>query len=202
MVKSSGSTLFFAQNEVALVATAGAIKNETTEVIRQSFADANKKPVVEGINPLPGKANFLLGNDSSRWHQNLSTYGSVVYRSLYPGIDLQYFGSEGHLKREFMVAPGADPSAITLHYDGVTSVFIDENGSLGVCPSPALKFVQDPPGSGPVRIFPVRGLFARPDQPEHSVHHDTAPGAFPSRRPIISLNELAGYSIFERIPQE
>jgi hypothetical protein len=37
------------------------------------------------------------------------TYGRLVYRGLWPGIDLVYSGDEGHLKYTFVIRPGADP---------------------------------------------------------------------------------------------
>jgi hypothetical protein len=58
------------------------------------------------------------------------TYGSVVYRNLYPGIDLRYKGTEGVLKREFVVAPRADPAAIRLHYEGTDAMKVDDAGAL------------------------------------------------------------------------
>jgi hypothetical protein len=35
-------------------------------------------------------ANYFIGNDPSKWQANVPTYGSVLYRDLYPGIDLRY----------------------------------------------------------------------------------------------------------------
>ena len=60
----------------------------------------------------------------------MPTYGSIQYRNLYPGIDLRYKGTEGILKREFIVAPGADPAAIQLHYDGIDTMNVDDTGAL------------------------------------------------------------------------
>jgi hypothetical protein len=37
---------------------------------------------------------------------------------VYPGIDLIYYGNQGQLEYDFLVAPGADPQAITLRFVG------------------------------------------------------------------------------------
>ena len=57
-------------------------------------------------------------------------FGRVVYRDLYPGIDMFYSSSTRRLKSEFVVAPGADPSRIQIAYTGVAGIRIDEAGGL------------------------------------------------------------------------
>ena len=44
------------------------------------------------------KVNYLIGNDPSHWHARLPTYRRVVYRYLWPGIDLVFRQAEGRLK--------------------------------------------------------------------------------------------------------
>jgi len=66
------------------------------------------------------------------WHTGLPTYGRVVYRDLWPGIDLGYSGTFGKLKYEFTVRPGADPSRIRLAYRGADAVILDADGRLEV----------------------------------------------------------------------
>lgn len=47
-------------------------------------------------------------------------YDRVVYRQVYPGIDLIFHDQRGHIEYDFVVAPGADPTAIRLAIDGAT----------------------------------------------------------------------------------
>ena len=45
----------------------------------------------------------------------MPTYARVKYSNVYPGVDLVYYGNQsGQLEYDFVVAPGADPSAIVL----------------------------------------------------------------------------------------
>ena len=37
---------------------------------------------------LPGKLNYLLGDDPAQWRTDVPTYASIVYPGLYPGVDL------------------------------------------------------------------------------------------------------------------
>jgi len=78
----------------------------------------NPAAKVTAVNELPGKSNYLIGNDPNKWRTNVPTYGRVRYESVYPGVDLVYYGKQGgQLEYDFVVAPGADPGAITLAID-------------------------------------------------------------------------------------
>ena len=43
---------------------------------------------VSGLDPLPGKMNYFVGNDPKKWHTDVPTFASVKYSAVYPGIDL------------------------------------------------------------------------------------------------------------------
>jgi len=51
-----------------------------------------------GVDPLPGRASFFLGDDASSWRRGLSTFGGVVLHELYPGVDLRLEGDATALK--------------------------------------------------------------------------------------------------------
>src|SRR4029077_8942352 len=70
---------------------------------------ANANAQVTGGDPLPGKINYYVGNDPSRWRIGVRQFGRVTYRSIYPGVDLTYYGNQQQLESDFVVAPGADP---------------------------------------------------------------------------------------------
>ena len=70
----------------------------TSIAVRISFDGASPNSVLAGADQLPGIANFFIGSDPTQWHTNVPTYAGVVYRDLYPGIDLSYTGHVGVLK--------------------------------------------------------------------------------------------------------
>ena len=80
--------------------------------------------------PLPGVAHYLIGRDPSRWLTNVPTYERVRYRGVYAGVDVLYYGDQGRLEYDFIVAPGADPRHIRLRYQGVRSLRLDSAGDL------------------------------------------------------------------------
>ena len=67
-----------------------------------------------GLDELPGKANYFIGNDPKKWRTDVPTYAKVKYEGVYPGIDLIYYGNQRQFEYDFVVAPGSDPKAITL----------------------------------------------------------------------------------------
>jgi len=71
-----------------------------------------------GDRTLPGMANYLLGNDPSRWHGRIPTYGRVTFRDIYPGIDLVFHGETGKLEYDFVIRPDADEGRIQVAFEG------------------------------------------------------------------------------------
>jgi uncharacterized repeat protein (TIGR01451 family) len=92
---------------------------------------ANPEPQVVGLDELPGKSNYFIGNDPKKWRTSIPHYAKVRYEQVYPGIDLVYYGStQGQLEYDFIVAPGADPKAITLGFEGSDRLEVDAQGNL------------------------------------------------------------------------
>jgi len=82
------------------------------------------------LEPLPGRTHYFIGDDPRAWVTNVQGYARVQYERVYPGIDLVYYGHEGHLEYDFVLAPGADPDRIAIAVDGAEAVTIDAAGDL------------------------------------------------------------------------
>jgi hypothetical protein len=98
--------------------------------VRLCLEGANPNAQIEGMEQLPGKANYFIGNDPKKWHTNVSSYGRVKYAGVYPGVDLVFYGNQRRLEYDFVVAPGADPKAIQLKIDGARKMHINSQGDL------------------------------------------------------------------------
>jgi hypothetical protein len=96
------------------------------------FVRANPNVSVEGSELASSKANYLRGNDPAQWRTDLPRYGEVVYRELWPGIDLHVSEKNGALKYEFHVSPGGDVGKVRLAYHGANSLRLDSLGALQI----------------------------------------------------------------------
>ncbi len=101
-----------------------------TAVLRMKLVGANPSPRVSGLEELPGKSNYFLGNDPSKWRTNVLHYAKVQYEDVYPGVDLVYYGNQRQLEYDLIVNPGTDPGAIQLAFEGEDKLEIDAQGDL------------------------------------------------------------------------
>jgi hypothetical protein len=60
----------------------------------------------------------------------LRTTPASAIQQLYPGVDLVFYGNQRQLEYDLVVAPGADPGAIRMQFDGVDSLRLDSAGNL------------------------------------------------------------------------
>jgi hypothetical protein len=95
---------------------------EPAEVVRArlKFIGAETGVTLTGGKPLPGRSNYFIGKDPRKWQTDIPAYAEVRYHGIYPGVDLVYYGNDGQLEYDFIVAPGADPSDIALALDSVS----------------------------------------------------------------------------------
>ena len=108
------------------------------------FKGANGTPRVVGEEPLVERRNFLLGNNRSKWRTDVPTFRRVVYKQLYPGIDVSFYGNQKQIEYDFEVAPGADPRAIRLSFDRNVRAQVSDGGDL-VLKSRDVELIQRKP---------------------------------------------------------
>ena len=99
-------------------------------VIRMQLVGANSAPAMAGLEELPGKVNYLIGNDPSKWQRQVPLYSQARTEQVYPGVDLLFHGDEKQLEYDFVVAPGADPSKLAFRISGAARMKIDAHGDL------------------------------------------------------------------------
>jgi hypothetical protein len=91
-------------------------------ILTMKLVGSSPQAAITGIDELPGKSNYFIGNDPAKWRTNVPTYAKVKYANVYPGVDLIYYGNQGQLEYDFVVAPSADPGVIRLALDGYSKV--------------------------------------------------------------------------------
>jgi Beta-propeller repeat/Domain of unknown function DUF11 len=119
------------------------IKKQKLSSVRMKLVGANPAAELAGNNPLPGTSNYFIGNDPKQWHRGIPQFAGVQYRGVYPGIDLVFYGSQGHLEYDFKVAPGADPAQAELQFEGASKLKLS-GGDLVLSESGASVRLQAP----------------------------------------------------------
>lgn len=79
---------------------------------------SNKAAYSQELEQLPGRSNYYVGADARNWKSGIPQYAAVSFKSVYPGIDLLYYGKDGQLEYDLVLSPGADPSAIKFRISG------------------------------------------------------------------------------------
>jgi Calx-beta domain-containing protein/beta-propeller repeat-containing protein/uncharacterized protein DUF4214 len=113
------------QNEKNFRSRQNSRRSSVSDVVRMTLLNARSDATVSGEDVLPGKANYLLGNDPQSWRTNVATYGKVRYKNVYQGIDLVYYGNQRSLEYDFHLGPAANPEEIRLGIEGVKRTEID-----------------------------------------------------------------------------
>ncbi len=112
---------------------AGPVKNShpqsTRAVLRMKLVNTNPRIQLIGQDELPGKSNYFIGNDPKKWLTNVQQFSKVRYKSVYPGVDLLYYGHQRELEYDFVLQPGASPQAIRLGIAGARRLRL-EHGDL------------------------------------------------------------------------
>jgi uncharacterized repeat protein (TIGR01451 family) len=130
LARGSGYGLFLTADEAVLKLQrptggreplAAMSQESTASVIRMRLDGAAHAPRVTGAETLAGKSNYFIGNNPKKWRSGIPQFARVNYQSVYPGIDLAYYGNQGQLEYDFRIAPGANPSQIALHFDGAST---------------------------------------------------------------------------------
>ena len=122
--KNNASMLAAAQSKTKLpvtLPTGGQIVRGHTYQVE--FLNAKEGEAV-GDKPLDSKNNYFIGNDPSKWASNCQVYQAVLYKDIYPGIDLRYYTANGTMKYDIIIHPGANPDDIQMQYKGMDKLTV------------------------------------------------------------------------------
>jgi hypothetical protein len=100
-------------------------------ILRMKLENSRAPARVTGLDRLPGTSNYFFGKNPSRWLTHIPTYAKTKFESVYPGVDLVYYGHHGKLEYDFVLAPGADPGKIVFRFEG-RKVQKNEQGDLAL----------------------------------------------------------------------
>jgi hypothetical protein len=127
-IKAQPSSLPTSAGNNAAGKLAGSLPKKTAPdaVLRVQLVNANPNAAIAGLEQLPGKVNYIRGNDPAEWITNLPSYGRVEYTNVFHGIDLFYYGNQGQLEYDFVLAPGADAGSIGMKFKGARNLAVEK----------------------------------------------------------------------------
>ncbi len=120
--KSGLTTIFLTKSQVVFALEGG--------VIRQSFIETSQNVLVTANKELQAKANYFIGDDPDEWKKNIPLFSEVIYKDLYPGIDLTLYGDGGGLRYKYLVQANADVSSILTSFEGIDEVVVGPSGEI------------------------------------------------------------------------
>jgi Beta-propeller repeat len=130
--RGKGYSLLLTETEAILKLSSGRRTRDdrASSWVRMQHVSSNPEPRVEGSDLTAAKSHYFLGNDPRAWRANIPHYAKVSYKEVYRGVDLAYYGHQGQLEYDYLLAPGADPNVITLAFQGADGLSIDAAGDL------------------------------------------------------------------------
>ncbi len=112
------------------------VKREEDIILRSHayemrFLNSNPNPQIIPDKPQTSYTNYIIGNDPAKWASDCKTFYGITYKNVYPGIDVRYYTSNGALKYDLLVSPGADVRNVAMYFEGVKGLKI-RDGSLQI----------------------------------------------------------------------
>ncbi|CAN5646070.1 hypothetical protein BH11ARM2_BH11ARM2_11490 [soil metagenome] len=102
-------------------------KVQKGQVVRMSFAGASSNATSTGLDKNLTRNQFINSNGT----RVAGSFGRVLTKDVYPGIDaLHYYSEKQGVRYDMIVQPGSDPSRIGLKFAGANGLHIGEKGDL------------------------------------------------------------------------
>jgi hypothetical protein len=139
-LQGKDKSIYFTSEGLTYVLTQS---DQSRYAVKMDFVGANAKVQPSGEDRTEAVISYFKGKPEA-WKTGLPTYSRIVYKDLWPGIDVAYYGTTDRMKYEFVVRPGADPSRIRLAYRGANAMEVNGEGRLEVR-TPAGNFEDDRP---------------------------------------------------------
>ncbi len=111
--------------------------------VRIRMVGANPHPTMTGLDPLPARVNYLVG-DKAHFHPNVETFARVKIANVYPGVDIIHYGSHDTLEYDIVAAPGADTSKIKFSIEGAAKTTTDKDGNILIATGSGMVLMRKP----------------------------------------------------------
>lgn len=118
--------------QTVLLTADNLILSSRSTQIAMRLAGHRPRTRVTGRAQLPARSNYIRGTDPRGWLTGIPHFAEVRYEDAFAGIDMIAFMNGEGVQYDFIVAAGADPSAIRLVFEGTRGVTIEGSGELRI----------------------------------------------------------------------
>src|SRR6266404_4641133 len=87
---------------------------KSVQTVQLQFVGANVSAAGQGLEKTAFRSAHFSASDKGGLQRNLPNYSKVLYRHVWPGIDVLYYGNRNKLEYDLVVAAGANPDAIKI----------------------------------------------------------------------------------------
>lgn len=168
-IQGRDQTVYFTSQGVTFSLAGKEKANPRRWTLKLDFLDANPAAQIVGEGSSGARFSYFHGRPEA-WRADVPAWRGIVYRNLWPGIDLVYTGDRERLKYSFIVSPGADPARIRMAWRGAKGVAVNRAGELEVT-TPQGIFRDE----APVSFQELNGS-SREVRTAYRVHQSTAAG--------------------------
>lgn len=100
-------------------------------ILKEEFVDGGISEI-KGEGASTTKVNYFIGNNSSKWKSNISTYELADFGEVYRGIGLKLRAYGNNVEKLFFVRPEVDPEKIKIRLKGAEEIQVTNTGELEV----------------------------------------------------------------------
>jgi hypothetical protein len=188
--RGAGYEAFFTRDSVIIQARGA-------DPLALTFVGAKRGAKLEARRERLAKVNYLRGAEPRSWRTDIATYGEVVYRDLWPGVDLAFKADALSLKHEFVIRPDGRPETIRLSYRGAKEISVDEGGNLRIRTDHGVLTDQRPLAYQAIdgKHVSVDSRYAIEAREGRDPTYGFAIGSYDTRHPLVIDPELA-YATF------
>ena len=105
-------------------------KEYQVNLLKMKLENSNQTPEILGQGEFNCKINYFKGSDSSKWKTNIPIYEKIIYKEVYPRIDLTYYENQGILEHAFIIDPSGDINNIKMYFEGADKIELDKDGNV------------------------------------------------------------------------
>ena len=99
------------------------ISKVSFQAVKVSFLGSNQNPEIIKDQKSETYYNYFIGN-TTKWASNVNAFKKITLKNIYPYTNMEIISEGESIKINFVLLPGANPSAIQIKYEGANKLFI------------------------------------------------------------------------------